>query len=181
MDVSYKSNRSNSEIQVYARYLSSFQRIEIEIGCSSDRRILEKKFFFFFFFNAPFPQSLLSPPIFLFFYLGSIDRSWTRSAFKLPSCSHNSSWDCFARGSRNRLRGFFHVKLYLGVETRYAVFARRLRGLLIRKVAEQDRVETRGDMHTASYARVSIKGKQAAERKIYIYIFRRLDLRTVNT
>lgn len=49
---------------------------------------------------------------------------------------------------------------------------RRLRGLLVRKVAEQDRVETRGDMHTASYARVSIKGKQERkkERDIYIYI-----------
>lgn len=73
MDVSYKSNRSNSEIQVYARYLSSFQRIEIEIGCSSDRQILEKKFFFLFFFSTHPSLNLSYLPRFFFSFI--LDRS----------------------------------------------------------------------------------------------------------
>lgn len=55
---------------------------------------------------------------------------------------------------------------------------RCLRGLLIRKVAEQDRVETRGDIRATSFD----KGKTSGEDiYIYINIFRGLDLRTVNT
>lgn len=53
-------------------------------------------------------------------------------------------------------------------DTRYALSLaiRCLRGLLIRKVAEQDRVETRGDIRTASFD----KGKTGGE-DVYVQIY----------
>lgn len=97
MDVSYKSNRSNSEIQVYARYLSSFQRIEIERLFEWSTNFEKKVTFFFplfFFFNAPFPQSWMPLNLSRFFFSFILDRSIDLGHDRPLSCSHNSSWDC---------------------------------------------------------------------------------------
>lgn len=79
-----------------------------------------------------------------------------RRAVVATGCANFSTWNYIRGFQRVEIRGTYALSLAI----------RCLRGLLIRKVAEQDRVETRGDIRTASFD----KGKTGGE-DVYVQIY----------